>query len=459
MFGKVKHIHFVGIGGIGMSGIAEVLKNLGYEISGSDKRESATTKRLKELGINVSIGHARENINGSNVVVMSSAVQDSNVEIRAAHDSNIPVIPRAEMLAELMRLKYGIAIAGTHGKTTTTSIVAAVLSTGGLDPTVVVGGKLNKLNTNSKLGQGKFLVAEADESDGSFLRLSPTITVITNIDWEHVDYYSDLDEIKDCFVDFANKVPFYGVCVLCIDEPNIQSIIPRLEKNYMTYGINSNADVKAYDIKNIDNGTAFKVSFRGEELGEFTSKLIGEHNVYNTLAAIGIGLELEIPVEKIWAGVADFDGVQRRFQIIGEPDGVLVVDDYGHHPTEIKAVLKSAKEGYKRNLTAVFQPHRYSRTHALLDGFSKSFYFADRVVVTDIYAAGEENSWDIDSEILVDEIRKHGHTNCVYIKSKEGIVAYLQESMKSGDMLITLGAGDIWQVADKFAEKKLIERG
>ena len=436
-----------------MSGIAEVLKNLEYEVSGSDVKQSATTKRLESLGIKVSIGHAKENIKGSNVVVMSSAVKKDNVEIAAAMEEKIPVIPRAEMLAELMRLKYGIAIAGTHGKTTTTSIVAAVLSAAGFDPTIVVGGKLKKININAKLGQGEFLGAEADEADGSLLKLSPAISVITNIDKEHLDHYENLEKIKDDFIEFANKVPFYGLCVLCIDEPNVQSIIPDIQKNFMTYGINSNADVMGYDIKDCDAGTEFKVTYKGDELGQFTTKLIGVYNVYNTLAAIGIGLELEIPVEKIKEAVQDFDGVHRRFEIVMEKGGMLVVDDYAHHPTEIQAVLKSAKERYKKNIFAVFQPHRYSRTSSLLDDFSRSFYFADNVIVTDIYAASEENVYNVDSKMLVEEIKKHGHTNCIYIKDKEGIIEYLLNNVKSGDMIITLGAGDIWQVAQLFNEK------
>jgi UDP-N-acetylmuramate--alanine ligase len=452
MFHKVKHIHFVGIGGIGMSGIAEVLKNLKYDVSGSDIKKGPTTKRLESLGIKVSIGHAPENINGSNVVVMSSAVKKDNVEIKAALEEKIPVIPRAEMLAELMRLKYGIAIAGTHGKTTTTSIVASVLTDGGLDPTIIVGGKLKKIKTNAKLGQGKFLVAEADESDGSFIKLSPTITAITNIDLEHLDHYDDLDEIKDGFVDFANKIPFYGICILCLDEPNIQSIIPRITKNYMTYGIDSNADVKGYDIRNDENGTAFKVMFNGEELGEFQSNLIGVHNVYNTLAAIAIGLELEVPVEKIKRAILDFEGIERRFEIIKDSEGILVVDDYAHHPTEIQAVLKSAKERYNQNIYAVFQPHRHSRTKSLMDEFSKSFYYADNVIITDIYSAGEEEIEGVSSEILVEEVKKHGHLNCVYMKEQEEIISHLKEKLKDGDILITLGAGDIYKVAHSFSD-------
>ena len=447
---KVKHIHFVGIGGIGMSGIAEVLSNLHYEVSGSDAKESATTKRLETLGIKVSIGHKKENVVGSNVVVMSSAVKKDNVEISEALKEKIPVIPRAEMLAELMRLKYGIAVAGAHGKTTTTSIVAAVLTTGGLDPTIIVGGKLKKLNTNAKLGQGKFLVAEADESDGSFIKLSPTITVITNIDKEHLDYYENLEEIKKSFVSFANKVPFYGVCILCLDEPNVQSIIPRIEKNYMTYGINSNAAVRGYDIRNDESGTTFNVNYGGRELGEFTTHLIGIHNVYNTLAAIAVGLELEVDMDKIKQAVSEFDGVQRRFEIIKNANGIMIVDDYGHHPTEIQAVLKSAKERYKNNIYALFQPHRYSRTKTLLDEFSKSFYYADNVIITDIYPAGEDPIEGISAERLVEEIRLHGHTSCVYMSDKEKITAYLKETLKSGDMLITLGAGDIFKVAHSF---------
>jgi UDP-N-acetylmuramate--alanine ligase len=368
MYGKIEKIHFVGIGGIGMSGIAEVLLNLGYKVSGSDLRQSDTTERLAAIGGEIHIGHARENLMNVDVVVTSTAVRGDNPEVVEALARMIPVIPRAEMLAELMRMKYGIAIAGTHGKTTTTSMVATVLTHGGIDPTIVIGGKLNTLGSNAKLGQGKFLVAEADESDGSFLKLSPTIAVVTNIDADHLDYYSGIEEIKDTFVDFINKVPFYGMAVLCLDDRNIGEIIPRVKKRFVTYGVSSQADIRATNIRLAGNSTSFVAHYKGYRMGEITFGMPGKHNVLNALACIAVAMELDVPFARIQEGFAQFGGVGRRFQIKGEVRGIMVVDDYGHHPAEIRATLAAAKNGWpERRLVVAFQPHRYSRTKELFD--------------------------------------------------------------------------------------------
>src|SRR5512145_2128740 len=376
MYGKIQKIHFIGIGGIGMSGIAEVLLNLGYQVSGSDLKESDITRRLSELGGTITSGHRRENLADVDVVVTSTAVRADNPEVLEAHRRLIPVIPRAEMLAELMRMKYGIAIAGTHGKTTTTSMVATILTHGGIDPTVVIGGRLDLFESNAKLGQGKFLVAEADESDGSFLKLSPTVAVVTNIDADHLDYYRDLDQIRDTFIDFINKVPFYGLAVLCLDDPNIQALIPRVRKRMTTYGINSQADFSASAIEHAADRTSFTVHYRGKELGRLGFKMPGRHNVLNALAAVAVGMELDLQFAAIADGFKDFGGVGRRFQIKGEVGGTMVVDDYGHHPAEVRATLAAARAGWQRRVVTVFQPHRYSRTKALFDEFLTAFYQA-----------------------------------------------------------------------------------
>ncbi|MDH3999588.1 MAG: UDP-N-acetylmuramate--L-alanine ligase, partial [Desulfuromonadales bacterium] len=350
MYGKIHKIHFVGIGGIGMSGIAEVLANLDYEVSGSDLRESEITRRLATLGCTVSYGHRSENLSDVDVVVTSTAVHRDNPEVVEAYRRKIPVIPRAEMLAELMRMKYGVAIAGTHGKTTTTSMVATVLSHGDIDPTVVIGGRLDSIGSNAKLGQGDYLVAEADESDGSFLKLSPTIAVVTNVDADHMDFYQDLDEIRDTFVDFINKVPFYGLVVLCLDDENLQGLIPQVEKRLITYGLTSQADFRASDIVHQGDRTRFNVHFRDEELGQIKIRMPGRHNVLNALAAVAVGMELDLPFATISEGFEDFGGVQRRFQVKGEVNEIMVVDDYGHHPVEIKATLAAARSGWDRRV-------------------------------------------------------------------------------------------------------------
>jgi len=450
MFGKIRKIHFIGIGGIGMSGIAEVLLNLGYQVSGSDLKESEITRRLSELGGTITYGHRRENLADVDVVVTSTAVRADNPEVLEAHRRLTPVIPRAEMLAELMRMKYGIAIAGTHGKTTTTSMVATILTHGGIDPTVVIGGRLDLFESNAKLGQGQFLVAEADESDGSFLKLSPTIAVVTNIDADHLDYYRDLDQIRDTFIDFINKVPFYGLAVLCLDDPNIQSLLPRVRKRMTTYGINSQADFSASAIEHAADRTAFTVHYRGKSLGRLGFRMPGRHNVLNALAAVAVGMELDLSFTAIADGFKDFGGVGRRFQIKGESNGIMVVDDYGHHPAEIKATLAAARAGWQKRVVTVFQPHRYSRTKALFDDFVTAFYQADHLVVMDVYAAGEDPIPGVSAADLAAGISGHGHRSCVYAADRPAVLAHLREAVQPGDMVITLGAGNVWQVGEEF---------
>lgn len=451
--GRIKHIHFIGIGGSGMSGIAEVLFNLGYKVTGSDVKASDTTGRLERLGITIFISHKPENINGSDVVVYSSAVKKDNPEVIFAKEKLIPVIPRAEMLAELMRMKYGIAIAGTHGKTTTTSMIATILGAQGMDPTVVIGGKLNSIGSNARLGKGEFLVAEADESDGSFLKLSPTIAVVTNIDREHMDHYKDMDEVKATYLTFINKIPFYGCAILCLDHPNIQGLIPKIARRHITYGLTAQADFSARDIETTEMKTYFDVWRRGKNMGRVMVKVPGEHNVYNALAAIAVAMELDIGFEQAKDSIANFSGVERRFHIKGVANGITIVDDYGHHPVEIKATLKAAKDGWKQRVVAVFQPHRYSRTQDLFHEFLSAFNDADMLILTDIYAAGEEKIPGISSEILYNNIKTYGHRDVVYIPDKKDIPDYLNKIAKPGDMVITLGAGDIWQVGEEIMQK------
>ena len=453
MFKKIQRLHFVGIGGSGMSGIAEVLLTLGYRVSGSDLAASEATRRLESLGGTIFIGHRAAHVEGAQVVVISSAVAPSNVEVVAARERMIPVIPRAEMLAELMRLKYGIAVAGAHGKTTTTSMIATVLAHGGLDPTAVIGGKLNRFGGPAKLGQGEFLVAEADESDGSFLKLSPTIAVVTNIDREHLDHYGDLDRIKQAFLDFMNKVPFYGTVILCLDEPHLQALLPRIEKRSRTYGRTSHADLTAREIAFGPKGTRFAAVLNGTDLGRFSLSAPGGHNVSNAMAAILVGLELDLPVEAIRDGLAQFSGVERRFQIRGEAGGVIVVDDYGHHPTEIRATLAGAKEGWGRRVVVVFQPHRYTRTRDLFADFCTAFYQADVLVVTDIYPAGEAPIAGVTAQALAAAIREHGHRDATYAESREAAVERVAKAARPGDMVITLGAGDVWKVGAALLER------
>ncbi|QOX77893.1 UDP-N-acetylmuramate--L-alanine ligase [Trichlorobacter lovleyi] len=455
MYGNIEKIHFVGIGGIGMSGIAEVLLNLGYKVSGSDLRESDTTERLRSLGGEICIGHAAENLTNVDVVVTSTAVQGDNPEVIEAKRRMVPVIPRAEMLAELMRMKYGIAIAGTHGKTTTTSMVATVLTHAGIDPTIVIGGKLNTLGSNAKLGQGKFLVAEADESDGSFLTLSPTIAVVTNIDADHLDYYTGgLEQIKDTFVSFINKVPFYGLAVLCQEDRNINEIIPRIKKRFMTYGLSSQADLRATHVKLDGFQTTFTAHYKGYRLGEISFNMPGAHNVLNALACTAVALELDVPFDKIQEGFAQFGGVGRRFTVKGEKNGIMVVDDYGHHPAEIRATLGAARNGWpERRLVVAFQPHRYSRTKELFNEFVTCFYDADLLILTDIYAASEQPIPGVSAEHLAEETRRHGQRDVTYIADRNDLPDYLAGIIKEGDIVITLGAGNIWQAGEELVKR------
>jgi UDP-N-acetylmuramate--alanine ligase len=454
MFKRYQHIHFVGIGGIGMSGIAEILLNLGYRVSGSDQKRNETIERLERLGAKIVIGHGPANIEGAHVLVYSSAVSRDNVEVQAARQTQVPTIPRAEMLAELMRLKYGIAIAGTHGKTTTTSMVGAVLAEGRLDPTIVVGGRVANLGSNARLGQGEFLVAEADESDGSFLKLAPTIAVVTTIDAEHLDHYGSLEAIREAFRAFVNKVPFYGSVVLCLDQPNIQMLIPQLEKRIIPYGLESGAELVARRLALQGMTSRFDVYHRGTLLGECTLKIPGRHNVLNALAAIGVGLDLEIPFATIQKALAGFAGVQRRFQIRGTAGGVTVVDDYGHHPAEIRATLAAAKAGFDSRVVTVFQPHRYTRTQHLHQEFLTAFNQADVLVVMDIYAAGEAPIPGVSAGELAEGIRAHGHRNVTYLGSDRArIVDYVCEISRPGDLVLTLGAGDVSQLGSDILRR------
>jgi UDP-N-acetylmuramate--alanine ligase len=450
MFKTDRKIHFVGIGGIGMSGIAEVLLTLGYRVSGSDIRRSAITDRLETLGANIQIGHRAENVGDSFVVVISSAVSADNPEVVSAHEKLIPVIPRAEMLAELMRMKYGVAVAGAHGKTTTTSMVATILSEAGLDPTVVVGGKIGKLGSNARLGQGKFLVAEADESDGSFLLLAPTVAVITNIDREHMNHYLTEEAIERAFIDFANKVPFYGAVILCLEDARVQGILPCLKRRTITYGLGRQADLYARHITMSGGKTTFEVVKDQKTLAKLTISLPGQHNVLNALAAFCVGLELGAAPETIASALEEFGGVDRRSQIKGEAGGVIVMDDYAHHPTEIEAALKGLREAWDRRIIALFQPHRYSRTQDLAERFHTAFYSADCVFVTDIYPAGEAPIEGVDGQSLVEGIRLHGHRFARHAGNWEEAAAAVAAEAREGDLIVTLGAGNIWQASEKI---------
>ncbi|MBU1234698.1 MAG: UDP-N-acetylmuramate--L-alanine ligase [Proteobacteria bacterium] len=445
MYKKTQKIHFVGIGGIGMSGIAELLLNLGYEVSGSDLHDSAITRNLQALGGSVHKGHEGSWVEGSDVVVTSSAISSDNPEVVAALAAGIPVIQRAEMLAELMRLKkYGIAIAGSHGKTSTTSMVSWMMARAGMDPTIVVGGKIDSLGGNAKLGQGEFLVAEADESDGSFLKLSPVLEVVTNIDLEHMDHYNDIDHIKATFLEFIDRIPFYGAVILCLDDANIADILPEIRKRKITYGFNSQADLSAEQIEAGGGRVRFTVRHRGEVLGDVDLALAGRHNVYNSLAVICVGLELEIPFTIIREALAAFQGVQRRMQLKGKGRGITVLDDYGHHPTEIRATLAAIKEAWpEKRLVVLFQPHRYSRTLALLKEFQTCFHQADMLIMTEIYAASEQPLAGISGEILLEEVRKHGQRQTRFIPQVEDLAKELLPELEEGDLVLTLGAGNI----------------
>ncbi|MEP7149771.1 MAG: UDP-N-acetylmuramate--L-alanine ligase [Acidobacteriota bacterium] len=456
MFRHVKRIHFIGIGGIGMSGIAEVLGNLGFVVSGSDIKKSKNTDRLEAMGMKISASHAAENVGDAQVVVYSSAVKPDNPEVVVAKEKGIPVIPRAEMLAELMTLKpYAVAIAGTHGKTSTTSMVATLLVHAGVDPTTVVGGVVDTLGSNAKLGASEWFVTEADESDRSFLMLYPTIAVVTNIDKEHMESYKGMADVVQCFTDFVNKVPFFGAAIICLDDPNVQLIIPNIKRRRVTYGLTAQADISAHDIRYNDSfGSTFTV-WRGVEiLGEIALPVPGKHNVYNALAATAVALELEIPFAKIADAFATFKNANRRFQFKGEENDITVVDDYGHHPTEILATLSAAKNSSGgRRTVVVFQPHRFSRTQELMDEFALAFNNADVLYVLDIYAASETPIDGITAEVLTENIRKYGHKNANYIGDVDTAAPKVVSNLQPGDLVITLGAGSVTKLSDEILEQ------
>lgn len=453
MFGKIKKIHFVGIGGIGMSGIAEILHNLGFEITGSDVAVNNTVRHLENLGIKVFQGHSKNYVTAADLVVYSSAVRRDNPELVYAKENYIPVIKRAEMLAELMRMKYSVVVAGSHGKTTTTSMIAEILFSSNFDPTVVIGGRLNRDYNNASVGKSNFMVSEADESDRSFLILYPTISVITNIDLEHLDAYSDLDDIKNAFVDFTNKVPFYGVNVICIDDPNVMDIVPMIEKRFITYGIKAKADINAYNIKRSGFSISFDVSIYGEKYGTVKLALPGEHNVLNALAAIAVSLELEIPFEHIKKGLESFMGVQRRMSLLLDTDDLKIIDDYAHHPTEISTTLKAVRDAFADyKVVVIFQPHRYSRTASLMNDFAKCFFDADELYISDIYPASEEPIAGVTSGVLVNEIKRHGFKDVFYLKNVKDFFKIIDEKKETKTVYITLGAGDITNFSAELAE-------
>jgi len=451
--GSVKVIHFVGIGGIGMSGIAEVLLTLGFQVTGSDLRAGETVLRLRELGAVVHVGHREENVGSADVVVRSTAVGRDNVEVQAAHTRGVPVIRRAEMLAELMRLKYGIAVAGTHGKTTTTSMLATVLAAGGIDPTIVIGGRLDSLGgTNARLGAGDYLVAEADESDGTFNELAPTVTIVTNIDPEHLDHHGSVEQLEAEFVRFANRVPFYGFSVLCLDHPRVQKLIPQVRRRVVTYGYARHADVRASQPRTKGLSTTFDVHRGDKLLGSVELAMPGLHNVANATAAVATALELAIPFETIAEGLQGFTGVQRRFTMVGEVDGALLVDDYAHHPVEIEATLQAATSAFpERRIVAVFQPHRFTRVRDLWSDFCMAFNQADEVVVCPVYAAGEQPLEGIDQHTLCAELRDRGHRGSHAVESLDEAVAWLHANVRGNDLVVSLGAGNVNTVVRRLA--------
>lgn len=450
--GQVRTIHFVGIGGSGMNGIAEVLLNLGFQVTGSDLKEGAAVERLRGLGATVHIGHGPENLGDADVVVKSTAVPLSNPECAAALAAGVPVIPRAEMLAELMRMKYGLAVAGTHGKTTTTSMLATILAAAELDPTIVIGGKLDAIGSNARMGTGEYLVAEADESDGSFMFLDPTVAVITNIDPEHLDHYGDFQRLKETFVAFANKVPFFGFAVVCLDHPVVQELLPQLRKRVITYGLSRQADVRAEDIHQDGLDTTFTLVARGKALGQLRLSMPGAHNVANALAAAATALELEIPFERIQQAMDGFTGVQRRFTVRERVGTTMIVDDYGHHPVEIETTLQGAREGFPHaRIVAVLQPHRYTRVRDLFNDFCRAFNRADHVVVCPIYRAGEQPIEGVDHHALAQGLRSHGHRSVHVAQDLDAATEHLAEFCDDGDLVITLGAGNVNSICQPLA--------
>ncbi len=453
----IKKIHFVGIGGIGMSGIAEILLSRGFKVSGSDAALSEVTNHLSDLGAEIYEGHSSSNLNEVDVLVYSAAVPLDNPEIKIAKELKIPVIKRSEMLAETMRMKYGIGIAGTHGKTTTTSMVGLVLTKGGIDPTIIVGGKLSGLGgTNARLGKGEYIVVEADEFDRTFLKLTPSIAAITNIEQEHLDIYKDLDDIKGAFIEFANKVPFFGFVILCLDDPNVQEIIPYINKKIITYGLTSQADMKAVNISHSEYSSNFTVVYEGKELGEISLQIPGNHMIKNALVAVAVGTELSVPFVVIKESLESFKGVYRRFETKYDKD-ILVIDDYAHHPTEIKATLSAIRNGWNRRLIAVFQPHLYSRTRDFYKEFGRVFLNSDVFICTDIYPAREKPIENISGKIVVDAAKSFGHKNAIYEADKTKLPELLKSIYQKGDIIVTLGAGDIWKYGEKFI--KAIDNG
>jgi UDP-N-acetylmuramate--alanine ligase len=454
MFFRQQHLHFTGIGGIGMSGIAEVLLNLGYTISGSDLKMTLITERLAGMGAKIHEGHAAGNIDGAKALVVSSAVDEQNPEVQEARRLQIPVIPRGELLAELMRLKFGIAVAGSHGKTTTTSMVATILNGVGLDPTVVVGGRVATMGgSNARVGHSDFLVVESDESDRSFLKLAPIVAVVTNIDREHLDCYSSIDDIRASFTEFVNKVPFYGAAILCLDDDNVRSILPLVRRRTISYGKSAQSDLQITEAVCERASSRFRLRFHENELGTFCLGVPGEHNVLNATAAIAVALELDQKADSIREALATFSGVDRRFQVRGVERGVTVVDDYGHHPTEIRATLESARLGGYRRILVLFQPHRYTRTQFLMDEFAGAFHQSDRLFLMDIYAASEKPIEGVTAEALADRARAFGHRSVEYVGSMENGIDAVVEAASEGDLVLTLGAGSVSQAGDRILEE------
>jgi UDP-N-acetylmuramate--alanine ligase len=459
VFFKPQHVHFVGIGGIGMSGLAEVLMNLGYQVSGSDLKTTPVTDRLAQLGARIDTGHNAANVAGAKALVVTSALDAANPEVAEAKRLQIPVIPRGELLAELMRLKFGVAVAGSHGKTTTTSMVAAILSAAGMDPTVVVGGRVGAMGgSNARIGHSSILVAESDESDGSFLKLAPIVAVVTNIDREHLDHYSSIEEIRRAFTDFINKVPFYGVAIVCMEDENIQRIFPHITRRTITYGRSAQVNLAIRDIQLSGTGSEFHVQWQGVDLGGFRVNVPGVHNVLNATAAAGVALEMEVKVDQIREGLAAFTGVDRRFTVRGVVGQVTVVDDYGHHPTEVKATLAAARLGPYKRIHVLFQPHRYSRTKLLMDEFGTAFHQADNVFLTDIYAASEPELEGVSGNALAEKVRSHGHRSAHYTPTLSEGVESVVKAARPGDLIVTLGAGSVSQAGEKILEK-LKEKG
>lgn len=454
-----QHVHFVGIGGTGMSGIAEVLLNLGYIVSGSDLHLSGVTDRLAKLGAKISQGHRPENVRGAQVVVVSTAIPPDNPEVQEAYRQQIAVIPRAEMLAELMRLKYGIAVAGSHGKTTTTSLIASLLAAAGLDPTFVVGGRVNQAGTHARLGKGELIVVEADESDRTFLLLAPAITVVTSIDREHLDHYLDLTDLQNTFVEFTNKVPFYGAAIVCVDDPNVRAILPRIKRRVLTYGFSAEADFRAANVEVKGWESTFRFFDRGKDLGIFHLPLAGRHNVLNALATLGVTRELNLPIEPVRQGLASFAGVGRRLEVKTTVGGVTVLDDYGHHPAEIRATLEAVQGCGFQRLVVLFQPHRYTRTKLLWDDFLTCFELVDLLVVTDIYPASEPAIPGITSEALVESLRGASQRNVTHCATPEQGVEFLLPQLRSGDAVLTLGAGSIWRASELLATRLIAAEG